>query len=32
MQGTTLGFSENADADEELFDTCWTPILFQTLV
>ena len=31
MQGTALGFSEKADA-EELCDVYWTPIMFQTSV
>lgn len=29
MQGTVMGFSENADDEEELFDICWAPIMFQ---
>lgn len=32
MQGTALGFSENADAEEELCDVGWIPIMFQTSV
>lgn len=29
MQGTVMGFPENADDEEEVFDICWVPIMFQ---